>query len=148
MRKYECIYVLRPDLTEDQEKKVTSRIQGIIEDNGGKVMIIDDWGVRRTAYPVQKNNKARYIQMTYAAAPTIVSEVERIMRMLEEVFKFCTMRVEDSVSAEELEQDLVRKTSKRDEHDRGDRRNRRDFNRGDRRSQSSEHPAEKAPVEA
>lgn len=133
LKKYECIYVLRPDLTEDREQKVANRIQLLIESNSGKLMRIDDWGVRKTAYPMQKHSKAHYIQITYAGPAGIVAQLERILRMLDEVMKFHSIKIADQVESEELQQELVRAISKRDEGDRYEKRLRRERD-DDRRS--------------
>lgn len=137
LRKYETIYVTRADLTEDQHKQLFERIEGIVIEHGGRMLRVDNWGVRRTAYPIQKHAKAQYMQVTYAGKPGVVAQVERLFRILDEVMKFFSNKVTDEISVEELGKELVRTEpqstdtgDRRERRDRDDRRDRRD--RGDR----------------
>jgi small subunit ribosomal protein S6 len=129
LRKYETIYVTRADLTEDQHKQLFERIEGIVIEHGGRMLRVDNWGVRRTAYPIQKHAKAQYMQVTYAGKPGVVAQVERLFRILDEVMKFFSNKVTDEISVEELGKELVR--TEPQSTDTGDRRERRD--RDDRR---------------
>ncbi len=142
LRKYETVYVVRADLTEEKQQQLFARLDGIIQASGGKVLRFDDWGVRKTAYLVQKHSKAHYQQITYAGAPGVVAELERIFRMLDEVMKFYSMKVSEGLSEEELAQEeLIKTEPRRDEGDRYERRTRRDYvDRGDRGDRGSRGP--------
>lgn len=131
LKKYETIYVSRADITEDKQKQLFNRLESIVSEHGGRMLRVDDWGVRKTAYPIQKHSKAHYMQLTYAGAPGVVAQVERILRMLDEIMKFFSLKVADEVSGEEMEQELVRTVSRRDEVERFERRGRRDDRRRD-----------------
>lgn len=151
LRKYETVYVVRADLTEEKKQSLFDRLSGIIEEGGGKVLRLDDWGVRKTAYPVQKHSKAHYIQITYAGVPGVVAELERIFRMLDEVMKFYSMRVPVELTEEELGQELIKTEPRRDESsDRGERRGRRrDESREEpRETQAAQEKPTEEPVEA
>lgn len=131
LKKYETIYVSRADITEDKQKQLFNRLDAIVAEQGGRMLRVDDWGVRKTAYPIQKHGKAHYMQLTYAGVPGVVAQVERILRMLDEIMKFFSLKIADEVSSEEMAQELVRTVSRREETDRFDRRNRRDDRRRD-----------------
>jgi len=135
LRMYETIYVLRPDLSEDAQRKVFDRINLLIEEDDGKVFHADDWGTRKTAYPVQKFTKGHFVQLTYAGSPGVVGKIERIMRILDEVMKFFSMKVSDEVTEEQLAQEFTRTVSRRDE---SEPRRRDDRRRGDRRDRRND----------
>ncbi len=105
LRKYESIYVTKPDLTETEEKKIFERIVSLIENKGGKILRVDDWGVRKTAYPIKKYTKAHYLQLVYVGPPGIVADLDRIFRILDGVIRFYSMKTADEVPAEYLERD-------------------------------------------
>ncbi len=110
-RKYESIYVTKPDLTEAEEKRIFERVIKLIENKGGRLIRLDDWGVRKTAYPIRKYTKAHYLQLTYIGPPGIVGDLEKIFRMLDGIIRFYTMKTADEVPTEALSRDYVIYTS-------------------------------------
>ena len=96
-REYETIYILRPTCTNDQVADVNKRVRGIIEEMGGKILKVDNWGKRRLAYEVAKERKGIYLYWQYLAAPGVVDEFERNMRMLDSVIRYMTVKVDTDV---------------------------------------------------
>jgi small subunit ribosomal protein S6 len=99
-REYETIYILRPTCTNDQVAEVNTRVKGIIEERGGKILKVDNWGKRRLAYEVSKERKGIYLYWQYLAGPGIVSEFERNMRMLDNVIRFMTVKLDADIDPE------------------------------------------------
>lgn len=133
MRLYEVVFVTRPDLTDDAHKRVANRIIELVTEDQGKVLHVDDWGTRKTAYPVQKFNKGHFVQVTIAGFPGVIGKIERILRILDEVMKFFSLKAADVVDPAQLEADTHWSESRRDDSDPkrrgdrgGDRRRRRD----------------------
>ena len=100
MRKFETLLLLSPELSTDSRTAVIEGFKGIIEREGGKVLLEDAWGMRDLAYPVQKQMRGFYTRIEYAAPGTLVSELERNIRITEGVFKFLTVKLADE--AEEV----------------------------------------------
>ena len=111
-RKYETIYMLRPNITEDVIKKTNERIFDIIN-NKGKLLVVDNWGLRKTAYPVQKQHKAYFFHLTYAGSPGLVADVELQCRIAEDVRKHHSIKIADTVPAEELKKEVKLKATSR-----------------------------------
>lgn len=96
-REYETIYILRPNTPNEGVAEVNTRIKGVIEGMGGKVIKVDNWGKRRLAYEVAKERKGIYLYWLYLAQPGIVEEAERNLRMLDNVIRYLTVKVDENV---------------------------------------------------
>ena len=103
-------------------------IKGVLEQNGGSVGKVENWGLRNTTYRINKNRKAHYVMMNVDAPSEAVNEMERQMRIHDDILRYMTIRVEE---LEEGPSAMMRK-SDRDDRGRGDRGPRRD-DRGPRR---------------
>jgi small subunit ribosomal protein S6 len=96
-REYETTYILRPNTANDGVAEVNTRVKGIIEGLGGKIVKVDNWGKRRLAYEVSKERKGIYLYWLYLANPGVVEEIERNLRMLDVVIRYLTVKVDDNV---------------------------------------------------
>jgi small subunit ribosomal protein S6 len=96
-REYETIYILRPNTPNEGVAEVNTRVRGIIESMGGKILKIDNWGKRRLAYEVAKERKGIYLYWQYLAQPGVVEETERNLRMLDSVIRYLTTKVDENI---------------------------------------------------
>ena len=96
-REYETIYILRPNTPNEGVAEVNTRVKGVIESMGGKVIKVDNWGKRRLAYEVAKERKGIYLYWLYLAQPGVVEETERNLRMLDNVIRYLTVKVDENV---------------------------------------------------
>ena len=99
-REYETIYILRPNTPNEGVAEVNTRIRGVIEGMGGKVIKVDNWGKRRLAYEVAKERKGIYLYWLYLAQPGVVEETERNLRMLDSVIRYLTVKVDENIVVE------------------------------------------------
>lgn len=97
MRKFETLLLLSPELTGEARTAMLENFKGVIEREGGKVLVEDQWGMRDLAYPVQKQMRGFYFRFEYAAPGALVAELERNIRIAEGVFKFLTVKLADVV---------------------------------------------------
>ena len=101
MTKYETLALCKPDLPEDTLQAMIKRLSDQIEANQGKLAMVDMWGNRRLGYPVRyrgaKYPRGFYILLTYLGGGQTVAEVERTIRMLEDIMRYQTVKVEDGV---------------------------------------------------
>jgi small subunit ribosomal protein S6 len=96
-REYETTYILRPNTPNDGVAEVNAKIKSVIEGMGGKVIKVDNWGKRRLAYEVGKERKGIYLYWLYLAQPGVVEECERNLRMLDNVIRYLTVKVDENV---------------------------------------------------
>ena len=96
-REYETIYILRPNTPNESVAEVNTRIKGIIEGMGGKIIKVDNWGKRRLAYEVAKERKGIYLYWQYLATPGCVEETERNLRMLDSVIRYLSVKVDEDI---------------------------------------------------
>ena len=91
---YENVFVARQDLTPAKVKELADKFAAIIKANNGKVKKTEDWGLRDLAYKIQKNRKGYYTLMNIDAPATAVIEMERLMRLDENLLRYLTVKVD------------------------------------------------------
>jgi small subunit ribosomal protein S6 len=96
-REYETIFILRPDTPNDAIGQVNGRMRGVIEQMGGKLLKVDNWGKRKLAYEVRKQLKGIYLYWQYLGSSGLVEELERNLRMLDAVIRYYTVKVDVDV---------------------------------------------------
>jgi len=111
-RKYELLYIHPGNLEEDGVQKVENRLEEIIKRFEGRIFHRDDWGVRALAYRVKKHEEGRYILLRFEANVFCLREIERHLKIMDEVIKFLTVRLPDDFDETEnkkaiLEEDVV-----------------------------------------
>lgn len=98
-REYETIYVLRPEVTRDLQERVAGRISEVVGKEGGQLTQVETWGRRALAYPVEKHKRGVYVYLKYVGGGAVVNEIERNLRMLDEVLKYQTVKLRDGIDA-------------------------------------------------
>ena len=121
---YEHVMIARQDLSNAQAEGLVEHFGTVLKDNGGSVVDTEYWGVKTMAYKINKNRKGHYAFLRTDAPATAVQEMERLMRLHDDVMRVLTIKVDEHAEGPSVQM------QKREE--RGDRRERRD--RDDRRS--------------
>lgn len=93
---YETMYILRPDLREEQIEQAVTKYQTFIQEQGADQIEIQNRGKRRLAYEIGKQREGIYIQMNYQGPGTLIAPLERSMRLSEEVIRYLTIKQEVS----------------------------------------------------
>ena len=114
---YECVLIARNDVTQAQVETVADGITTDLETDGGAVKKREYWGLRSLAYRVNKNRKGHYMLLGMEAKPAFVTEMERLLRLNEDVLRFMTIRVDEIT--EEPSAILSRKSDDRERGFRG-----------------------------
>jgi small subunit ribosomal protein S6 len=113
---YEHIYLARQDVSPQQVEEMTNNLTEVLSQGGGKVTKNEYWGLKSLSYRIKKNRKAHYSLLNIDAPSQAVAEMERQMRINEDILRFMTVRVD------ELEEGPSAMLQKRDrDDDRGDR---------------------------
>ena len=95
MRKYETIFILQPELSEDEIKSVTAKAQDVISSYKGECLRMDDRGIRKLAYPIKKSARGRYYYLRFDGGSTLIAELERRLRLDEKVLRYQSVNITD-----------------------------------------------------
>ena len=98
MNKYELVYVIDVALEDEARKAVIDRFNGMIEQNGGKVLKVDEWGKRRLAYPINYKTEGYYLLVNFESEATLPREIERNLQIAESVLRYLIVKVEEKRS--------------------------------------------------
>jgi len=134
---YENVFIARQDISGAQVDTLADTFTQLVADNGGEVKKREYWGLRNLAYRMRKNRKGHYVLMNLSAPPAAVAELERTMRINEDVIRYMTIRVDE---LEEGPSVVMQSRGSRDDRQR----------RGDRErsgvGREMERPAAERPV--
>jgi len=92
MNNYETLYVLKPTLTDEETAANIEKIEAILVREGAEILATNKMGMRKLAYPVEKNERGVYTIVYFKAAGTVINELERNLKFNEEVIKYLTVR--------------------------------------------------------
>lgn len=95
MSYYECVFIVRQDIPAAQVETIATSFADIVAKNGGKVTKTEQWGLRTLAYRIKKNKKGHYVLFNLDAPHAAVAEMERNMRLHEDVLRYLTVSVEE-----------------------------------------------------
>ncbi len=120
-REFECVYLIRHDVEDHAVDKIVEKYREIVENNGGKVVGLESWGRRKLAYPIAKHRTAHYIHMEFFGTSELVHEVERNMRITEDVVRWLTVLRDPHADQESKERtsELKRRKEPEAETERG-----------------------------
>jgi small subunit ribosomal protein S6 len=138
---YENVFIARQDISSAQVDALADSFTQLVVDNGGEVKKREYWGLRNLAYRMRKNRKGHYVLLNLSASPTAVAELERTMRINEDVVRYLTVRVPA------LEEGPSVVMQGRGRGDGGQRRGDRE-RAGEGRDGGMDRPAERADSEA
>ncbi|WP_066423442.1 30S ribosomal protein S6 [Anabaena sp. 4-3] len=100
---YETLYILRPDLTDEQVEQAIAKYQNILQEQGAENLEIQNRGKRRLAYEIDRHRDGVYIQFNYTGPGTAIAPLERAMRLSEEVIRYLTTKYEVTEAQAESE---------------------------------------------
>jgi small subunit ribosomal protein S6 len=109
MRRYDLIFIVQPDLSEEETKAVTDRYGQIITAQKGSIIKIEDWGKRRLAYDINKQSKGTYVLVDFYGPGSMIHEIERNLKIDDNILKFLTVKTRDPFNPESLEEERKKK---------------------------------------
>jgi small subunit ribosomal protein S6 len=92
MNNYEAVFILTPVLSDAQMKEAVGKFQDILVAEGSGIVNVENWGLRKLAYPIQKKSTGFYSLIEFTAAPTVIAKLEIQFRRDERVLRFLTFR--------------------------------------------------------
>jgi len=157
MAYYENVFLARQDMSPTQVESLADTYAALIEESGGSIAKREMWGLKTLAYRIKKNRKGHYVMLDMEAEPAAVNELERQMRLSEDVIRFLTIRLDEVTDAPSPMMARRDRDDRRRRDDRGGREGDRprdgDRPRGDDRPREEARPraeegaAEAAPAE-
>ncbi|MCB1332385.1 MAG: 30S ribosomal protein S6 [Roseivivax sp.] len=124
---YEHVFIARQDLSNAQAEGLIEHFSAVLTDNGGKLVESEYWGVKTMAYKINKNRKGHYAFLKTDAPADAVQEMERLMRLHDDVMRVLTIKVEAHEDGPSIQMQKRDERGERgDRGDRGDRPERRE----------------------
>jgi len=106
VRRYETIFILRPDLGEIQVKQSLKRVEDIVANGGGELIETDQWGMRELAYRIKRERRGYYVRLDYVAPGAVMNEVERNLKLMDESLRHLSVMVEEDADAARLRSEV------------------------------------------
>ena len=98
-RVYEVMYIAMPDTTDDDIAKLNEGITTLVEKDGGTVQVVEGWGRRRMAYPINKKTEGYYVLLEIEGSGQEIAELERRFRVNDLIMRYMTVRVDEDRKA-------------------------------------------------
>jgi small subunit ribosomal protein S6 len=102
MKHYETLYIISPELGDEDYKAVVAKHKDLIEKEKGIIVKLDEWGKRRLAYELRKFDQGLYVLMDYCGGAGITAELARALKLDDKVLKYQTIKLGDNVNPEDL----------------------------------------------
>ncbi|MFZ1866368.1 MAG: 30S ribosomal protein S6 [Polyangiales bacterium] len=96
-REYETIYILRPDVEKAKAEQIIERLKEVISRLDGTLTKLDNWGKRKLAYPIEKKTRGIFVYLKYVGYNDLVAELERNLRLLDDVVRFQTVLLAEDI---------------------------------------------------
>ena len=98
MRMYETIFIVQPDLGEEDLKVISTKVQDVIAGMNGEFKRLEDWGTRKLAYPIEKYPRGRYYYLRFDGDSALIAELERRLRLDDKVIRYQSVKLEKEVA--------------------------------------------------
>ncbi|TQR34543.1 30S ribosomal protein S6 [Campylobacter sp. MIT 99-7217] len=95
MRHYEVLFILKPTLTEEEVSAKLEFVKEILSKNGASIESVVEMGTRKLAYKIKKYERGTYFVIYFKAEPSLINELERVLRITEEVIRFLIVKYEN-----------------------------------------------------
>lgn len=97
MRMYETIYIVQPDLGEEEIKTLSTKVQDVVASMNGDFKRLEDWGIRKLAYPINKSPRGRYFYLRFDGDSPLIAELERRLRLDDKVIRYQSVKLDQDV---------------------------------------------------
>lgn len=106
MRRYETIFILRPDSGDPQIKEIIKRFEGIIVAGAGEMIETEEWGSRELAYKIKAERRGYYVRLDYVSPGPVMNEVERNLKISDSVLRYLSVLVDDDADVAKAREEL------------------------------------------
>lgn len=94
MRQYEALFIIEPEFDGEEIKNIIDRFTGVIEQQGGRVTKLEEWGKRRLAYEIKKFREGYYVLLHFEGDPAVAHELDRVFRISDSVMRHLITRLD------------------------------------------------------
>ena len=120
MRRYETIFIIDPDLSEEERSPLFERLKDLFPQHNGLLVLVDEWGTRKLAYEIKKKARGYYVRLNYCGTGTLVNEIERFFRIDDRVLKYMTVLLEKDVDIESVKEEIAMAENMEDQTEQSD----------------------------
>jgi len=106
LRRYETLFIVRPDLGEAQIKELIKRFEGIVTSGGGETIESEEWGFRELAYLIKGERRGYYVRLDYASEAAVMNEVERNLRLQDPVLRYLSVLVDQQADVAKAREEI------------------------------------------
>ena len=103
MRRYETIFITPPELPEEEQNEILSKVQSVLANLKGEVIKLEDWGTKKLGYEIRKNSRGHYYLLDFVSQPDAIRELERSLRLNDRILKYQTVRISDRLTPEAVQ---------------------------------------------
>ena len=108
MRRYETIFIIDNDLSEEERSPIFEKLKDLIQQHNGLQVMVDEWGTKRLAYEIKKKARGYYVCLDYCGSGTLVDEIERFFRIDDRVLKYMTVVLDKDVDIENVKEEIAK----------------------------------------
>ncbi|MDA8099073.1 MAG: 30S ribosomal protein S6 [Nitrospiraceae bacterium] len=91
---YESIFIVNPNITDDETNAVIKKMQDVVAKQGGEMVKFEDWGKKKLSYEVKKQKRGHYVFFQFKGTPAVINELERTYKLTDAVIKFLSIKLE------------------------------------------------------
>jgi small subunit ribosomal protein S6 len=117
MRRYETIFIVDPDLSDEERSPLFERLKPLFPQLDGFLVMVEEWGTKNLAYEIKKKKRGYYVRLDYCGTGPLVNEIERFFRIDDRVLKYMTVLLEEDVDLESLQAELAKAETEKDQPD-------------------------------
>jgi small subunit ribosomal protein S6 len=108
MRRYETIFIADNDLSEEDRSPIFEKLKDLIQQHGGLLVMVDEWGGKKLAYEIKKKARGYYVRLDYCGSGILVNEIERFFRIDDRILKFMTVLLDKDVDIETVKEEIAK----------------------------------------
>jgi len=106
VKRYETIFILRPDMGDSAQKEAIKRFEGIVGGTGGDLVETEEWGFRELAYRIKGERRGFYVRLDYGGSGATMNEVERNLKLADGVLRYLSVLVDESADMAKVRSDI------------------------------------------
>jgi len=117
MRRYETIFIVDPDISDEERTPLFEKITELMPQQNGLLVELNEWGTKKLAYEIRKRIRGYYVRLDYCGTGALVDEIERLFKIDERILKYMTILLEKNVELEKIKEEIASKEAEANQVD-------------------------------